>query len=268
MPSRGEKLDSRYWDRVVGQQQNAPRYLYPFLGELERRAYLTLIRRWGGVPDKGRILKTDLFEEATGPGTFFSELMTTEANVVGMDLSPAVAWRAKQRFSTQRTIFINTDARCLPFPNQRFTLVVSHSTLDHFVDPLDLGRSLRELARVLEPGGRLIIALDNRQNVGDPLLRLAKRLGFVPYFLGRSYTVRELRRELEAAGLVVEETTAILHNPRLVAVAAVAGAKWLGWAPLSKLVQRILVAAQRLEATRWRYFTGSFVAAKAIRPSS
>ena len=137
-------------------------------------------------------------------------------------------------------------------------------TLDHFSDPDDLGRSLRELARVMEPAGRLIITLDNRQNIFDPLLRLMSRIGWAPYYLGRSYRVDELRAELEAAGFVVQETTAILHNPRLTAVAAVAFTRKLRWPPLTALVQRMLIAAQRLEQTRLCYYTGSFVAAKAV----
>jgi transposase len=36
---------------------------------------------------------------------------------------------------------------------------VSPSTLDHFPDPADLDRSLRELRRTLRPGGRLILTL-------------------------------------------------------------------------------------------------------------
>jgi hypothetical protein len=77
--------------------------------------------------------------------------------------------------------------------------------------------------------------------------------------------VRELRAELEAAGLSVLDTTAILHNPRLVATAAVTIANRWRWQPFIKLVHSALAAAQRLEATRWRYHTGSFVAARAIR---
>jgi hypothetical protein len=110
--------------------------------------------------------------------------------------------------------------------------------------------------------------LDNRQNLFDPLLRLAIRLGRVPYYIGRSYTIGELRDELEAAGFVVQETTAILHNPRLMALATVTLAKKLRWPPLRALVERALTVAQRLEKTRWRYYTGSFVAAKAVRRPS
>jgi hypothetical protein len=145
-------------------------------------------------------------------------------------------------------------------------LILSPSTLDHFADPHDLRLSLRELARVLAPDGQLTITVDNRQNLFDPILRLAARLRRLPYFLGTSYTVNELREELEAVGFQVQESTALLHNPRGMAVAAVALARWLSWLPLFPLVQRLLIAAQGLEQTRWRYWTGSFIAAKATLP--
>jgi hypothetical protein len=147
-------------------------------------------------------------------------------------------------------------------------LIVSPSTLDHFVDPADLGNSLRELQRILRSSGQLIVTLDNRQNIFDPLLHLIDRLGLVPYYLGRSYSIRQLRAELESAELEVVETTAILHNPRLVATAGVAIANRVGWQPLIRLVRRALIAAQRLEHTRWRYRAGSFIAACARRKRS
>jgi SAM-dependent methyltransferase len=160
---------------------------------------------------------------------------------------------------------VAADARHLPFADGAIDFVLSPSTLDHFADPSDLGRSLRELARVLKPDGRLIVTLDNRQNIFDPLLRLAGRLGLVPYYLGRSYRMRELIDELKAAGLKASETAAIIHNPRLVATGTVFIANRLGWRPFTRLVQKTLIAAQRFGETRWRFRTGCFIAAKAVR---
>jgi SAM-dependent methyltransferase/RimJ/RimL family protein N-acetyltransferase len=259
----GEGSSPAYWDGVARQASNRPHYLDPFLGEMKRQAHLDLVERWGGAPTAGCTLKTDLFEEALGPDAFLTDL--GGSLVVGMDVSPAIAGRAQQRDAGRRAAYVTADVRRLPFADGTFVLIVSPSTLDHFADPADLGRSLRELARVLDPAGRLVVTLDNRQNIFAPLLRLAGRLGRVPYYLGYSYTVAELRVELEAAGLAVQDTTAILHNPRLVATGAVAVANWLGWPPLSRLVRRALMRAQRLEGTRWQYRTGSFVAALAVR---
>ena len=255
---------SAYWDRVERDLQYRPHYLDEFLGTMKRTAYLDLIDCWVGLPFAGRILKTDLFEEAMGSADAFAAKLCGSRNVVvGMDLSPAMVARARDRNGEQLR-YVACDARHLPFADHSFSLVVSPSTLDHFRDAHGLHRSLCEIARILAPAGRLIITLDNRQNVFDPLLRLAIRLHRVPFYIGRSYTLRELRRELEAAGFAIEDTTAIVHHPRLTAVTAVAIANRLGWPPLTRCVHRTLTATQRFGRGRWRYYTGCFVAAKAV----
>jgi SAM-dependent methyltransferase len=253
------------WDQAVRRTSGRPHYLDDFLGEMKRQAHLGLVQRWGGVPAGGRVLKTDLFEEATGPDAFLLDLRGAEL-LVGMDISREAAVRARRRDAEGRASQLVADVRALPFADGTFQLIVSPSTLDHFDNDADLLCSLRELARVLAPGGRLVITLDNRDNIFDPVLRLAARLGLLPYFLGRSFTAAELRSALEAAGLEVRDVTAILHNPRLWATGAVTVANWLGWSPLIGLVRRTLAAAQRLEGTRLRFRTGSFVAACAVKP--
>jgi SAM-dependent methyltransferase/GNAT superfamily N-acetyltransferase len=257
--------DSTYWNGIGLQFGHSAHYLDPFLGHLKRQAYLEMMRRWEGMPGSGLVLKTDLFEEAMGPDAFLADLAGDQRTVIGMDLSPAITTQARRRDGDRRAEYVAADVRRLPFASNSFAAIISPSTLDHFSDPADLGRSLLDLGRILEPGGRLIVTVDNRQNIFDPLLRLVDHLRRVPYYLGYSYTVDELRAELTAAGLYVEDTTAILHNPRLVAVAAVSAANRLHWRPLVALVRRTLLAAQRLEKTRWRYRTGSFVAARAVR---
>jgi SAM-dependent methyltransferase len=261
-PGYGES----YWDQVSDSLEGHRHYLDPFLGELKRREYLRLVRNWGALRADGRLLKTDTFEEAMGPDAFLGELQGETGEIIGMDVSTVIVKRAAERFRGCGLHFLAADVRSLPFDDCCFSTVVSPSTLDHFPEPADLGVSLRELFRVLKPGGRLVITLDNRRNVFDPVLRLAHWLGMVPYFLGRSYTVDELRRELGAAGFQVQETTAILHNPRLVAMGTMRLARWLRWRALIEAVQRLMLAAQGLEKTRLCHYTGSFVAALAIRP--
>jgi SAM-dependent methyltransferase len=257
------KCDSDYWDRALLQIEKRGHYLDAFRGEMKRQAHLALIARWGGDSRAGRALKTDLFEEASGADAFLLDL--DHHPIVGMDISSGITRRAQTRDANRRAQYVTADARRVPFASGSFALIVSPSTLDHFSDPTDLERSLRELARVLERGGRLIVTLDNRQNIFDPLMRLAVRLGWMPYFLGHSYTIHELRGALEKIGLRVEDTTAILHNPRLVAAASMLVANRLGWQWLIRLVQRALVALQRLQGTRWQYYTGSFIAAVGVR---
>lgn len=260
----GDRTGTGAWDKSLEALEARGHYLDGFLADLKRRAYLELIERWGGVPSDTRVLKTDLFEEAIGPDAFLTQLSKSGTVLIGMDISLYAATRAQQHDSAGDARYLVADARHLPFASASIGLVISPSTLDHFVDQFDLQRSLRELARVLAPGGRLIITLDNRQNVFDPLLRVVNSLGLVPYCLGPSYTREELRRELTAAGLEVRDTAAIVHHPRLTAVAAVAIARRVGSVGLTNLVHRTLLAAQRLQNTRWQYFSGCFVAALAV----
>jgi SAM-dependent methyltransferase len=211
------------------------------------------------------VLKTDLFEEAFGRDALVPSLARNAARVVAFDVSPRIARAGAVRCGGGERRFAAADVRRLPFRDGSFDLVLSPSTLDHFRDPSDLGRSLVELARVLKPEGRIIVTLDNRQNVTDWLLRLAHRLGLVPYYLGRSYRIGELCRELETAGFEVRGRTAILHAPRLSTILLAALVRRTGWRLLERALRRCLLAAARLEGTRWRYYSGSFVAAVGVR---
>jgi SAM-dependent methyltransferase len=256
-------VGSRYWDVLFRWRARRSSHLDRFLGGLKRRAHLRLIRRWGGIPRAGRVLKTDLFEEADGTGRYLEVLRQAGTAVVGMDISSAICEHASRSSGAAPCGYAAADVRQLPFADGAFALVISPSTLDHFTKPEDLGVSLRELWRVLGEGGRLIVTLDNRHNVFDPLLRLAGRLGLAPYILGRSYSLREVVAELKAAGFAIVDTAAILHGPRLVPVLSVALARKLGWRWLRRRVHRMLLRAQALEGTRWKYWTASLLAALA-----
>ncbi len=252
--------DAAYWDAVAERFLRRRHYLHPELARIKRDAYLSLVERWAPEQARGLVLKTDAFEEAFGEDALAPALSRRAAAVVVAEISPDLAGLARRRLGEAGIRYSAADARRLPFASETFDLIVSPSTLDHFPDPADLQRSLVELRRILKPDGRLILALDNRANITYPLLRAAAWFGLVPFYLGRFYTMKELRSELERAGFSVEAETAIVHNPRLFAVGSMMAARKLRFHRLERWLGRFWRRAQRLENSRWRYRTGTFLA--------
>ncbi len=262
---RADALDTAYWDGVAQRLAQRGHYMDAFVGELKIRAYLALLERWEWRAD-GPQLKTDLFEESTGVDALLWRMPAGSVRV-GMDLAPSAVASAARKDPRGDLACMVADVRQLPLASDSLSFALSPSTLDHFEIDQDLQVSLRELHRVLRPGGKLVITLANRSNMGDPLLRLAVRLGLAPYFIGTRYTAAELRQELETAEFCVLDQTAIVHHPRLMATAMAQIGRLIRWKPLLMAMQRLLLSMQRLESTRWRYATGCFVAALAEKPA-
>jgi SAM-dependent methyltransferase len=207
-----------------------------------------------------RILKTDVFDESSTAGLM--PLLTQRArSVVGMDISPAVLRAARKRHPS--LIETAADVRRLPFAENSFDCIVSNSTLDHFTRIEELIQSLCELGRVLRPGGRLIVMLDNPSN---PIVGLRNalpfnwlnRLGIVPYYVGRTIGARELVRYIKAAGLNADEVTYTLHCPRFLAVLATRLISRCQPKTQQRLL-RFLMAFERLSRFPTRAITGYFV---------
>ncbi len=215
----------------------------------------------------GRLLKTDIFDEAVSTGVL-PRLAVPMESVVGMDVSGAALDSARSRYT--RLLAVRADVRRLPFADGSFDAVISNSTLDHFTSPEDIAISLRELHRVLRPGGYLIVTLDNRANPVVALrgllpYRLLNRLGVVPYFVGATYDPAQLRGALMDAGLVVLDLEAIMHCPRVVAVAAARVVERHTGPAMQRRFLRWLMTFERLAHWPTRFRTGHFVAARATR---
>jgi SAM-dependent methyltransferase len=233
---------------------------------------IALIRR--RLPDQGlgRVLKTDLFDEAVGQG-LVGELQARADEVVGIDLAPPVVDAATDRWPG--LVGTVADVLRLPFESASFDLVLSNSTLDHFDSADAIADALAEISRVLRPGGRLLITLDNRQNpvvalrTSRALAGLFRRLGLVPYELGVTCGRRRLVDRLDRAGFDVLATEAIMHCPPQ--IAGKLADRLSGDGSAAELEERHLRRVLRFEAmARWptRYLTAHFVAASAMRRPS
>ena len=264
-----------YWDSVGADwQRRRPQRLWR---EFSDRQQIGLLQRWTGglltrwatgwigAERRPELLKTDLFDEVASQG-IVPWLLASGAHVTGIDVAPAIVAEAVARNPGLEAVV--ADVRSLPFAEASFDVVFSGSTLDHFESAADIQTALGELCRVLRPGGTLILTLDNPANPliwlrNGPLLRLLRRIGIVPYEVGATLGPRSLERAVQAAGLDVVETTAVIHCPRAIAV-AVAG-------PLERLSRswqemflRHLRTWERLERWPTRWLTGHYVAVHAV----
>lgn len=226
-----------------------------------------LVARWCPVEQMDTLLKTDLFDEAISDG--LSPLLSSLAkNVFYMDSALEVHKMARYRYS--RLQAIGADVRDLPFPDGTFDGIVSNSTLDHFESLHDLSISLQELFRVLRPGGQMILTLDNLSNP-IVLLRnclpfpLLKRLKIVPYYVGVTLRANRLESLLKDSGFEVLEMDAIMHCPRILAVALAHWMERFISPRMQRHFLRFLMAFETLSCLPTRFLTGYFVAIKATK---
>jgi SAM-dependent methyltransferase len=260
--------DARDWQHTA-ERYRGGRYMDPALADHIRRVNLELIRRWAPDLHRPRILKTDAFADATCPERAFSWLIHEDGQLVCFDIAPGLATQGRHNaraLDYPDSVYLAADARFLPFGDGAFDLIVSDSTLDHFHTKDEIHMSLAELARVLKPGGVLIIALDNPHNMTNPLLHLWMRLGRAPYFIGETLTRQALVDALVRCGLDVTATTAQFHYPRKITKVALRLARRVAPACTDAVAPGVLRLFNRLERLGTRYLTGLFVVARAEKP--
>jgi ubiquinone/menaquinone biosynthesis C-methylase UbiE len=121
----------------------------------------------------------------------------TAASVIGVDLSPEMLARATVAAAGIKNVrFELADAERLPFSDGEFTALMCSNAFHHYPDP---SQAVHEMARVVAPGGRVVIGdacSDLRAaRIADAFLRR-----FEPGHV-RLYRSTELGAFLLAAGL-------------------------------------------------------------------
>lgn len=262
--------EAKYWDRTV--KELARKSVFDtLLSEQYRQAHWQLLVRWADIKGSNRILKTDLYAEAIHPHrAFLWDILKMNEQVICIDISAEVITRARGKgkyYAPKSPIqYVNCDVRCLPFASGSFGLIISDSTLDHFQHKHEIATALSELSRVLAPGGTLIVTLDNKGNITEPLYRIWLFLKLHPVFVGKTYSIGELKQALADVGLKVAETTAIIHNPRFITRRIVPLIRKITPFRFDNLIKRCLTFLDSLEGKKTKYLTGQFIAAKAVKP--
>lgn len=188
---------------------------------------------------RARVPTGVLLEIGAGLGSF-SRLAAQRYTVVGSDLDPAVVRAA---FTGTPVHGASMSAYALPFRNASIDIVCIFDVLEHLADP---PACLREIARVLRPGGLFFCSMPNPEGLGA---RLKGRASFI------------YRDATHCSVLTSEAWLAMLHAHGLRTVAVGTDTLWdppyVRWLP-ARLQWAACLAASQLAwlvapAFHWRH---------------
>jgi SAM-dependent methyltransferase len=109
-----------------------------------------MIRRAAGDRVHGRVL-----DNGCGVGSYLVRLDSDASSAFGLEFDYERAVEAGRKISA----VVQAAGESLPYPDQSFDLVLSHEVLEHVENDR---QSAVEIARVLRPGGRLVLFVPNR----------------------------------------------------------------------------------------------------------
>jgi SAM-dependent methyltransferase len=159
---------------------------------------------------------------ACGRGFYLNMIRAvSRCKLVGLELDPEVILKAQRNVGHLPDITLTrANIYTQPFPDATFDGVILSEILEHVDDDV---RGLREVYRVLKPGGVIAITVPNADYPfwWDPINKTLETVFGIHIqhgmFAGiwanhiRLYTQEQLRSAVEQAGFVVEEERAFTH---------------------------------------------------------
>jgi ubiquinone/menaquinone biosynthesis C-methylase UbiE len=143
-----------------------------------------------------------------GDGFHDRQMAARGANVVGIDISAQRLAKARRKNEVHGVQFAQMNAAQLDFPDGSFDKVVSFCVIEHFDDD---AKVLAEAARVLVPGGRLILSADSLSN--PEITSTEREHHRQRYAVNNFYDRHMIGAKLEGAGFRADRMHYLLTTP-------------------------------------------------------
>lgn len=138
-----------------------------------------------------------ILDAGCGTGRFSARARQEGAAVVSLDVGTRLLAETARKCDSALVAASVCD---LPFASGTFDIVISSEVIEHTPDP---ARAVREMSRVLRPGGRLALTVPNR--LWHTSVVVANRVGLRPYEGYENWVSwGGLRRICASAGVVIE----------------------------------------------------------------
>ena len=157
-----------------------------------------------------------LLDAGCGDGRFLAgiaRLPNRPGRLVGADISQRILetagqWSQRDGFELE---LVRANIEALPIPDASFDRVLCVQAIEHLLDPQ---AGLAEMARVLRPGGKLVLSTDSARNlvsraINAPRTMAVRLVGLrgrrlKVHFPHRAFHPDEIVRMVEETGLAVE----------------------------------------------------------------
>ncbi len=194
------------------------------LGQVTDALEEDLILKLVGAPQGRRILDVGCGDAALAAALARHGAITTG---VDADSRMLAAARERARVETVEITLVEDNACALPFPDATFDVVVAVTVLC-FVGNVE--RAVSEMARVLKPGGRLVIGELGRWNLWAAKRRISGWLGSPIWRAAKFRPARELTALIEGRSLTVTAIRGAIFYPPCGHCAAMLASidPWLG----------------------------------------
>jgi ubiquinone/menaquinone biosynthesis C-methylase UbiE len=161
---------------------------------IKDEAAMRLVVEFSGVgPDDTAL------DVACGPGLLACAFARVAKHVTGIDITPAMLDRARALQAEQgltNLTWRQGDVLPLPFPDDSFSMVTSRFAFHHFLDPRSV---LREMTRVVRPGGKVVVVDSAPDAAKADAFNAMEKLRDPSHV--RAMPLAELRGLFHAAGL-------------------------------------------------------------------
>jgi ubiquinone/menaquinone biosynthesis C-methylase UbiE len=202
------------------------------------------------LPQDGRSLR--VLDAGGGGGKYGTRFAERGHHVTVLDLSPGMLEQARASFTQagllERARFVVGNVVELPFAEASFDLVFCEGDpVSYCLD--EYPRAIRELVRVVVPGGPVVMGVDNRYEAFMGTLKYLKAADALdalltgktkcPYGLPvHAFTLKELHEAVKAAGAEVEEIFGkpVLFLELIEAMKAARGPEFDAWAARDEIL--------------------------------